>query len=681
MSTLPGIGAQTQKGLEKLGIRNLFDLLLHVPIRYEDRTQIVPAGRLACGSSSLVEGFIESVEVEQRGRRAVVCRIADGTGSLNVRLFHYTARQLVPFIRGARVRCYGEVRSGPRGLEMVHPDYRFLECDESAPTEEHLTPIYPTKAGIHQKTLRRLSKQTLARLFEGTAILGDHLAPHSGPTGARLNLGDALRLMHCPSPADKAVLPSARQRLAFEELVAHRLSLLRWRKEMRRHQAPSLRFPSWVADAFQKALPFTLTGAQERVSREIERDLGETQPMMRLLQGDVGSGKTVIAARAGLIAATSGWQVAVMAPTELLAEQHHISFSHWLAPLEVSIVLLLGRHKGLQRNDKLANIASGQAGVIIGTHALFQQEVSFRRLGLVIIDEQHRFGVHQRLALREKGAADGLAPHQLIMTATPIPRTLAMVGYADLDLSVMDELPQGRTAVKTTAIPAERRIEVIDRIADWIARGRQAYWVCTLIDESEVLQCHAAEKTAALLATKLPGVRVALLHGRMKGDEKERIMQAFKARKLDLLVSTTVIEVGVDVPNAGLMIIENAERFGLSQLHQLRGRVGRGPGESFCVLLYQPPLSRAARERLEVMRRSSNGFEIAEKDWQLRGSGELLGTRQTGAANFRIAELPRDEWMLPRVAEATDKILREDPEIVSSLVRRWVGPAAHFAEV
>jgi ATP-dependent DNA helicase RecG len=529
--------------------------------------------------------------------------------------------------------------------------------------------------------LRALAREGLRRIDEGLAVLSDRLDADAKPTPAHPNLREALRLLHRPAPMEEPLLPAARERLAFEELLAQRLGLMRLRAETRQHGAPPLRLPLSLADDFRAGLPFPLTAAQQRVNAEIERDLGRERPMMRLLQGDVGSGKTVVAARAALTAVASGWQVAVMAPTELLAEQHFANISVWLAPLGVQTALLLGRFKGQQRIDRLEQIRTGDVGVIIGTHALFQREVRFDRLGLVIIDEQHRFGVHQRLALRDKGNREGLFPHQLIMTATPIPRTRAMVDYADLDFSIIDELPPGRTAVKTTATPGERRGEVIARIADWVARGRQAYWVCTLIDESELLQCEAAENTAQLLRDTLPGVRVGLLHGRLKGGDKDAVMQQFKQRELDLLVSTTVIEVGVDVPNAGLMIIENAERFGLAQLHQLRGRVGRGPGESFCVLLYQSPLSQTARQRLDILRRSHDGFEIAEKDWELRGSGELLGTRQTGVAGFRTAELPRDGGLLPRVAEVCDRLMREDPTAPELLIRRWVGQSMHYAEV
>lgn len=681
VSAVKGIGGHTCARLEKLGIANLFDVLIHAPLRYEDRTRITPLDRLWVGLVALTEGVVEGIELAQGRRRSAVCRIAANGASLHLRFFHYTSHQLRSFTPGVRVRCFGEVRPGPYGREMVHPEYHLVSEDASAGLEGHLTPVYPTTEGMRQTTLRALVREALNRVTEGDAPLDDFLPVDARPSLRHPGLAESLRLLHRPVPGEEPLLAAARERLAFEELLAHRLGLMRLRAETRRQRAPALRLPERLDEAFTSCLSFPLTRAQQRVNAEIEQDLSLDRPMMRLLQGDVGSGKTLVAARAALAAVASGWQVAVMAPTELLAEQHHANFSTWFSSLQVKAELLLGRVKGSKRLDSLGRIAAGEAGVVIGTHALFQRDVRFHRLGLVIIDEQHRFGVHQRLSLRDKGDQGGLFPHQLIMTATPIPRTRAMVDYADLDVSIIDELPPGRSAVKTTATAADRRGEVIARIADWVARGRQAYWVCTLIDESEILQCEAAEKTAEVLRQTLQGIRIGLLHGRMKGIDKDAIMQSFKRRQLDLLVSTTVIEVGVDVPNAGLMVIENAERFGLAQLHQLRGRVGRGPGDSYCVLLYQPPLSQAARERLDTLRRSNDGFEIAEKDWALRGPGELLGTRQTGIAGFRTAELPRDSALLPRVAEVSERLIREEPAATEQLIRRWVGSSLHYAEV
>lgn len=655
--------------------------MLHIPLRYEDRTRLVPLDRLTVGTSALTEGVVEGVEVVQGRRRAALCRISDGASVLFLRFFHYSARQLALFAPGQRVRCFGEVRPGPYGREMIHPEVRRLAGDEPIAPDQHLTPIYPTADGVRQQSLRALTSEALRRLGDGSAILDDRLIRCAHSVPGLPNLAEALRLLHRPFPAELRLLPAALRRLALEELLAHRLSLLRLRARAQQGRAPSLRLDRTLDASFASALAFSLTAAQGRVSAEIEADLCQDRPMMRLLQGDVGSGKTVVAARAVLAALSSGWQAAVMAPTELLAEQHAKNFEAWLGPLPLAVELLTGRAKGHKRVAILERIAAGEAGVIIGTHALFQQGVAFHRLGLVIIDEQHRFGVHQRLALRNKGIHRGMVPHQLIMTATPIPRTRAMVEYADLDLSILDQLPPGRTPVKTTAVSSERRKDIIGRIAEWVLGGRQAYWVCSLIDESEALQCQAAEKTAEALREALPQVRVGLLHGRMKSSDKESEMLSFVRRELDLLVATTVIEVGVDVPNAGLMIIENAERFGLAQLHQLRGRVGRGPGEAFCVLLYQTPLGQTARARLEILRRSNDGFEIAEKDWELRGSGELLGTRQTGLSGFRVAQLPRDSELVPQLGELASRLLEADPAAADLLIGRWIGESAHYAEV
>jgi ATP-dependent DNA helicase RecG len=497
-------------------------------------------------------------------------------------------------------------------------------------------------------------------------------------------LAEALRLLHAPPAGSTEQAPSiqaARQRLIFEELLAHHLSLSQFRSRMQTHRAPVLRINQKAATQFWDSLPFALTGAQQRVIQEILADLGQPHPMMRLVQGDVGSGKTVVAAFAALTALASQHQVAIMAPTELLAEQHRHSFRQWLEPLGVTVAFLSGKAKGGARRQTLESLANGTAGVVIGTHALFQEQVVFLNLGLVIIDEQHRFGVHQRLALREKGGGtQGGYPHQLIMTATPIPRTLAMIGYADLDLSIIDERPPGRTPVRTTVLPTTRRDDIIERIQDWVAHGRQVYWVCTLIEESELLQAEAAEKAAERLAAALPGLRVALIHGRLKPAEKDAVMQQFKAATIDVLVATTVIEVGVDVPNASLMVIENAERLGLAQLHQLRGRVGRGPGEAHCVLLYQPPLGETARERLGILRESDDGFVIAEKDMEIRGPGELLGTRQTGQVQFRIADLVRDAALVESVHQAADELTRTHPAHVQPLIQRWIGEAAQYVE-
>ncbi|MBS1213020.1 MAG: ATP-dependent helicase RecG [Proteobacteria bacterium] len=682
LASLKGAGGKTQERLEKLGIRNVQDLFFHLPARYEDRTFLTPIGALRHGMHAQVEGHVELTEVTPKGRRALICRIGDGSGFLNLRFFHFTAEQRLRLQRGVRLRCYGEAREGFHGLEMVHPEYQVIAEEDAGRIDRSLTPVYPLTEGLHQKTLRSLVAQALRASADGHGSLADWIPEEMRAALRFPPLEEALRLLHMP-PAGlrEDVLRTAQQRLAFEELLAHHLSLSRFREQMRRHRAPVLRLPAAVAASFLDKLPFALTSAQRRVIGEIEADIASPKPMMRLVQGDVGSGKTVVAAWAALAALSSDFQVAVMAPTELLAEQHFRNFIQWLEPLGARVTYLAGKLKGTARREALQLIEQGDAGVVLGTHALFQEEVRFNRLGLVIIDEQHRFGVHQRLALREKGRQNGFTPHQLIMTATPIPRTLAMLGYADLDVSVIDELPPGRTPVNTAVIPSTRRPEVIARIAEWVKRGRQVYWVCTLIEESEVLQCEAAEKTAHALGEALPAVRVALVHGRMKPAEKEAVMALFKGGQVDLLVATTVIEVGVDVPNAGLMVIENPERLGLAQLHQLRGRVGRGPGESHCLLMYQPPLTQNARDRLGVLRASSDGFFIAEKDLELRGPGELLGVRQTGQVQFRIADLARDSGLLDEVKASAEMLLRDHPDRVEPLLQRWLGDAGRYAEV
>jgi ATP-dependent DNA helicase RecG len=682
IAALDGVGAKTLERLEKLGLRRVQDLLFHLPLRYEDRTLLTPLGSLKPGAYALVEGCVNVAEITPKGRRSLVCRIADGTGALYLRFFHFNAEQLARFKPGALVRCYGEAREGYYGIEMVHPDYQHIAEEEAGGADKTLTPVYPLTEGLHQKTLRRLVAQALDLCSNAASELRDWLPGELLQALRFPALPEALRLLHQPPPnVDQAQLRQAQQRLAFEELLAHHLSLSRFRARVKTHGAPILRLPQAAADEFLQGLPFSLTQAQRRVIQEIAADLAEPKPMLRLVQGDVGSGKTVVAAWAALAALACDYQVAIMAPTELLAEQHYRNFSQWLAPLGAQLAYLAGKHKGLARRETLEAIAAGKAGAILGTHALFQEEVRFHRLGLVVIDEQHRFGVHQRLALREKGAQDGLHPHQLIMTATPIPRTLAMLSYADLDVSRIDELPPGRSPVTTTVIPAHRRPEVIARIAEWVKGGRQVYWVCTLIEESEALECEAAENAAAALAEALPQVRVALAHGRLKAAEKDQRMELFKRGQADLLVATTVIEVGVDVPKASLMVIENPERLGLAQLHQLRGRVGRGPGESHCVLLYQPPLSAGAKERLGILRATNDGFLIAEKDLELRGPGELLGVRQTGQAQFRVADLARDGELLDAIKASAETLLREHPESVGPLLRRWLANADRYVDV
>ena len=682
---LKGVGPRLAQRLQKLGVETVQDLLFHLPARYQDRTQIVPIGALRPGDEAVVQGEVLHSEV-QRGRRPMLlARISDATGSLTLRFFHFSAKQREGLERGQWLRCFGEVRRGAVTLEMIHPEYKAVVAADLADGEQNLTPVYPTTEGLHQLTLRSLTERVLERLDSAAGLQEwlplEILQPLSLPT-----LSEALRYVHRPppdAPVEQLLAGQhpAQQRLAFEELLAHHLSLRQLRARVERHRAPVLTAAGTLFEGLLSRLPFQLTGAQQRVIAEIRADLGRAHPMQRLVQGDVGSGKTLVAAAAVLQAVEAGYQAVVMAPTELLAEQHLKNFSTWLAPLQVKIGWLAGKLGAKARRSMLAELTAGELAVMVGTHALFQSDVAFQRLGLIVIDEQHRFGVHQRLALWEKGNDQGQYPHQLIMTATPIPRTLAMAAYADLDCSVIDELPPGRQPVETVVVQETRRDQVVQRILAACRQGQQAYWVCTLIEESEALQCQAAAETAALLTAALPQLRVGLLHGRMKGPEKEQVMAAFKAGDVDLLVATTVIEVGVDVPNASLMVIENAERLGLAQLHQLRGRVGRGTQHSACVLMYRPPLSSQGRERLAVMRRTNDGFEIARRDLELRGPGEVLGTRQSGVLQLRIADLLRDQSLIPAVERAAAVILEQYPQHVAPLIRRWLGQGIQFGDV
>jgi ATP-dependent DNA helicase RecG len=684
VTSLRGVGPALATTLARLGLHTVQDLLFHLPLRYEDRTHIVPIGALRPGDRAVIEGEVQLTEVVFRRRRALLCRVSDGSGSLTLRFFHFSAAQQDALARGTRLRCFGEVRMGPGGPEIVHPEYRKVIPGATPPADESLTPVYPTTEGVQQGRMRMLTGLALAQLTEGGLrdwITQDVLVAARMPA-----LDAALRYVHRPPPnADIELLNSGRhpaqRRLAFEELLAHQISLRLLRQAAERDDAWPLPKCAELVERCLAQLPFRLTGAQQRAWSEIAADLAREQPMMRLVQGDVGSGKTVVAALAALRAVEHGAQAAVMAPTELLAEQHGRNFLGWLEPLGVRVGLLTGRLTGKARAAINAEIANGTVQVAVGTHALFQEGVEFSRLALVIVDEQQRFGVHQRMQLREKGLADGRHPHQLVMTATPIPRTLAMTAYADLDVSVIDELPPGRTPIRTVVMPETRRDEIVQRIEAACRAGRQAYWVCPLIDESESLRHQAAEETAATLAAALPDVRIGLVHGRMPGSRKDAVMTAFKQGQLDLLVATTVIEVGVDVPNASLMVIENAERMGLAQLHQLRGRVGRGSVESSCVLLYQAPLSPIARERLAVLRDTSDGFEVARRDLELRGPGELLGTRQTGLMQLKVADLVRDSDLLPGVQKAAALMLEGPGANIAALLRRWVGEGERFGKV
>jgi len=679
VTALKGVGEALALKLARLGIEQVSDLLFHLPLRYQDRTRLTPIGELRAGSEAVIEGEVTACDVVKGRRRSLLVRLRDNSGILSLRFFHFSPAQQQQLRPGAVVRAFGEARAGATGLEIYHPEYR-LSGGSDTPVDEYFTPIYPTTEGLHQTRLRALTQQALGLLESDPDALPE-VIPDALRQRFRLpGLHASLQLLHQPPPdVDMEQLSHghhpATRRLAVEELLAHQLSLREVRLRIQADGAPELPSGRNLQARFLAQLPFALTGAQGRVLEEIALDLARPAPMLRLVQGDVGSGKTVVAAMAALSALAGNCQAAIMAPTEILAEQHYRSFKSWFEPLGIEVAWLAGKLKGKARLDAKAAIADGRARMVVGTHALFQDDVHFQCLGLAIIDEQHRFGVHQRLALREKGEAGGLTPHQLIMTATPIPRTLAMSAYADLDVSVIDELPPGRTPVKTVVVSDERRPEVVERIRRACSEGRQAYWVCTLIEESEALQCQAAEVTRDELTEALPELAIGLVHGRMKSGEKAEVMAAFKEGELDLLVATTVIEVGVDVPNASLMIIENPERLGLSQLHQLRGRVGRGSTESFCVMLYHPPLSKTSRQRLAVMRETTDGFRIAEKDLEIRGPGEVLGTRQTGLAQMKIADLERDADLLDQVT-ALAQALQGNKDITTVLVRRWLGEAA-----
>jgi ATP-dependent DNA helicase RecG len=683
LTTLGGVGPALAETLGKLGLREVQDLWFHLPLRYEDRTTVVPIADLRHGDRAQVEGIVEHVERGFRFRPQLKVIIGDDSGRpLLLRFFHFRKSQVDLLAKGTRLLCFGEVRQGPQGFEIVHPQYQRIEADEQVLVDERLTPVYPTTEGLGPRRLASVISRALAHLpsDDRLELIPDDIGRPMGLTSLR----DALLHVHRPPPdVDLRQLGEgthpAQQRLAFEELLTQHLTLRRMRAAVKRRKSPALKSAGTLRDGLLAALPFELTKAQARVSREVARDLARAHPMLRLVQGDVGSGKTVVAALAAVAAIESGYQVALMAPTELLAEQHLRNFRAWLEPLGLEVEWLAGKVQGKARKSALARAAGG-AHVLVGTHALMQEGVSFARLGLVIVDEQHRFGVHQRLALRDKGAEGDLIPHQLVLTATPIPRTLAMSAYADLDVSSIDELPPGRTPVQTVAISNERRYDVMERIHAACVEGRQVYWVCTLIEESEQLNAQAAEVAHAELTIALPGLAVGLIHGRMKPKEKQAVMDAFKAGELAVLVATTVIEVGVDVPNASLMVIENSERLGLAQLHQLRGRVGRGAIASNCVLLYQNPLSRLARERLQVMRETNDGFRIAEKDLELRGPGEVLGTRQTGQLQFRIADLTRDGHLMPEVQRVAEAMMKQHPTRCEQLIARWVGDAARYVD-
>lgn len=675
---LQGVGNAAAALLEKLNIFNTDDLLFHLPRDYEDRSTIIPMNQLSVGRSYLLEGIVKGVDFPPGKRKSMAVLLDDDFGKVTLRFYHIYKGITDRCKLGNRLRIFGEVRVGARGLEMYHPELQVITEDTPLP-QTQLTAIYPATEGLTQPKIRDYIQQALAQY-------SDHL-PELLP--AKFSNGYALKqaleyIHHPPVNANMLQLAQgshpAQQRLIFEELVAHQISLLTRRAFIQQVEAPSFAPSKTYAKQLLASLAFEMTGAQKRVSREIVQDLKSNKPMLRLVQGDVGAGKTLVAGVAACHALEEGWQVALMAPTEILAEQHYLNFKRWFEPLGLNVAWLSGKQKGKARAAAEQVIRDGSAHLVIGTHALFQENVEFAKLGLVIIDEQHRFGVDQRLALRNKGL-DGMSPHQLVMTATPIPRTLAMSAYGDLDTSVIDELPPGRTPIQTVTIPLDRREEVLQRIASNCAEGKQAYWVCTLVEQSETLDAQAAEATFTEIRERFPALNIGLVHGKMKADEKQAVMQQFKNNELQLLIATTVIEVGVDVPNASIMVIENAERLGLSQLHQLRGRVGRGAKASFCALLYKHPLSQNGQERLRIMRETNDGFMIAEKDLELRGPGELLGTKQTGDMNFRVAKLERDDHLLNQAHYVAQQMLKDYPDQAEALLQRWLPEAPRYAYV
>ena len=680
LTSLSGVGAAIAEKLSRIGINNVQDLLFHLPMRYEDRTRITPISDILPESFATIEGYVQHTEV-QFGRRPILSvTLSDGTSKIMLKFFNFNAGMKNSLAVGVRVKAFGEIKRGRYMAEIHHPEYQIIRNNQPLALAETLTPIYSATEGLKQASLRKMTEQALAVLqnVQVTELLPEQYNPH------QYSLKEALALLHRPPPSVSAeVLEKgehpAQKRLIFEELLAHNLAMQQLRLGVKQQYAEPLSYKTDLKQRFLESLPFQPTNAQKRVTEDIERDLAQASPMMRLVQGDVGSGKTLVAALAALTAIDNGKQVALMAPTEILAEQHANNFANWLRPFGIEVGWLAGKVKGKARNAQLEAIKNGDVQMIIGTHALFQESVEFHDLALIIIDEQHRFGVHQRLTLREKGAKADHYPHQLIMTATPIPRTLAMTVYADLDTSIIDELPPGRTPIKTVVISEDRRPEIVQRVYQACKNEkRQVYWVCTLIDESEVLEAQAAAAIAEDLQRALPDLRIGLVHGRMKPQEKQEIMAEFKAANIDLLVATTVIEVGVDVPNASLMIIENSERLGLAQLHQLRGRVGRGATASHCVLMYKPPLGKISSKRLQVMRDSQDGFYIAEKDLEIRGTGEILGTKQTGSAEFKVANLMRDRKMIPLVQRYAKQIIVENPPLAEALIKRWLNEKAEY---
>lgn len=687
VTELKGVGKETAVALSRIGLNSIADLLFHLPFRYEDRTRVYPIGDLSPGMTVNCEGMIHSAKLTFGRRRQLVVELVDGGHRLQCRFFQFSAAQKSRLTPGKKMRCFGEVSGSTRALSMFHPEYTLIDSDQMVvPVDECLTPVYSVTEGVKQRSMRKICLQAIQYLdrFPPAEFLPKaHLEEHIG--ASTWSLAKALAFLHAPTPdvsieeLEFAEHPALR-RLVFEELIAHQLSMMRLKSQNHNKQAPKLATQMGLQEKLLTALPFKPTAAQQRVVTEINVDIAKGFPMQRLVQGDVGSGKTLVAALAALRAIENQGQVALMAPTEILAEQHFLWFSQHLAPLDKHCVFLTSKMSAKEKKASLAAIVEGNCDIAIGTHALFQEQVKFANLVLVIIDEQHRFGVHQRMDLKKKGEGTNHQPHLLIMTATPIPRTLSMTSFANLDKSIIDELPPGRQPIKTVAIADSRRDEVIEKVHAAVKDQRQVYWVCTLIDESELIQSQAAAKVQEELQEKLSDTRIGLVHGRLKPEEKQLVMAQFKAGKLDILVATTVIEVGVNVPNASLMIIENPERLGLAQLHQLRGRVGRGEIESHCVLLYRGPLSKNGRARLAAMRETNDGFVIAEKDLKIRGPGEILGTKQTGMVNYRIADLIRDQGWLSAARRCADSLVKNAPEKVEPLIQRWIGEKTQYGD-
>jgi len=681
LTSLKGVGNKLVEKLQKLGLNSVQDLLFHLPLRYQDKTKVRAISQLIVGAESQIEAEIVSQHMTKSRNSSLLVKLLDAEGqALTCRFFHFNYRQAQQFKRGQMMRAFGTIQSGPTGLEIIHPQYLIFSASNPPLLEDTLTPVYPVTEGLGQATLLKLMKQALVLLKQYP--LEEALPSSLVSDVVLVGVNEALSTLHQPQPEDdlqaiKQFSHPVQKRLIFEELLTHQLGMQLLRQTEQQRRAPAFDLSETV-NQLLSALPFTLTSAQRRTLTEIQQDLAKPMPMQRLVQGDVGSGKTIIAALAAIQAAERGFQVVVMAPTEILSEQHRNAFLEWLAPLNISVAWLSGRMKAAEKREQLEQIESGQAKVVIGTHALFQEQVTFHQIGLVIIDEQHRFGVHQRLMLSEKANLQGQHPHQLVMTATPIPRTLAMTAYGDLDVSIIDELPPGRQPVDTAVMSNEKRFEVMTHLYTQCKQGVQAYWVCPLIEESELLHAQAAEVTAIQFQENWPDLRVGLIHGRLKADEKATIMNQFKQHDLDVLVATTVIEVGVNVPNASLMIIENAERLGLAQLHQLRGRVGRGSIKSHCVLLYQPPLGEISKARLHIMRQTNDGFVVAEEDLKIRGPGEILGTRQTGGLQFRMADLQRDQEWIPLVKRHAESIMASEPEVLQQLQTRWFGQRIEY---